>query len=233
MIEFSSLRSVLRSDSRRGYYDLCCHLAAPSRAPPCGALSETSPGKNAVLRCTIVRCTSRRFGQGGFAVKGPLATLRGALYRLLVHRPAASGPASSPRFVASAQLHFPSFVLAYLREDSHLRDSAHAGRTFARRSVAKRARRPPGLRSALDRDALRTHDRTQSASIQRANRDPSTVVDLTPSSRPGGRRARSATLRRAKAGGLPSGRVSIAFLSVFRRQSVGDTETHGGGLNGY
>ena len=71
------------------------------------------------------------------------------------------------------------------------------------------------------------------AAIQRANRDPSTVVDLSPSSRPGGRRARSATLRRAKAGGLPSGRVSIAFLSVFRRQSVGDTETHGGGLNGY
>jgi hypothetical protein len=32
---------------------------------------------------------------------------------------------------------------------------------------------------------------------------------------------------------LPSGRVFIAFLSVFRWQSVGDIETHGGGLNGY
>ena len=110
-----------------------------------------------------------------FAVSGPLALLRGASYRLLVHQPAASFRASSPRFVASAQLHFPSFVLAYLREDLHLQDSAHAGRTASdARSLASegaRSARPRSACAAVGRTARWTERHHARCSEQRCPSD--------------------------------------------------------------
>ena len=59
----------------------------------------------------------------------PLALLGSALYPVLVHRLAVSLRASFPRSVALAQLRFASFAVASSREDFHLQDRAHAGRT--------------------------------------------------------------------------------------------------------
>jgi hypothetical protein len=64
-----------------------------------------------------------------FAVFGPLALLGSALYPILVHRLAASLHASSPRSVALPQLRFASLVVINSREDFHLQECAHAGRT--------------------------------------------------------------------------------------------------------
>ena len=58
-----------------------------------------------------------------------LALLGIASYPVLVHRLAASLHASSPHSVTLMQLRFASFAVANLREDFHLQDRAHAGRT--------------------------------------------------------------------------------------------------------
>ena len=50
-------------------------------------------------------------------------------YPFLVHRPAVSFHASFPHSVTLMQLRFPSFTVVSLREDFHLQDRAHAGRT--------------------------------------------------------------------------------------------------------
>ena len=64
-----------------------------------------------------------------FAVRCPLALLGSASYPVLVHRLAVSLHASSPRSVALTQLRFASFAVVNSREDFHLQDRAHAGRT--------------------------------------------------------------------------------------------------------
>jgi hypothetical protein len=64
-----------------------------------------------------------------FAVTCPLALIGTAFYPVLVHRLAASIHASSPRSVTLTQLRFTSFAVVNSREDSHLQDCAHAGRT--------------------------------------------------------------------------------------------------------
>ena len=64
-----------------------------------------------------------------FAVCRPLALLGNASYPVLVHRLAVSLHASSPRSVALTQLRFASFAVVNSREDFHLQDRAHAGRT--------------------------------------------------------------------------------------------------------
>ncbi len=64
-----------------------------------------------------------------FAVCCPLALIDGASYPILVHRLAVSIHASSPQSVALPQLRFTSFAVVSLREDFHLQDRAHAGRT--------------------------------------------------------------------------------------------------------
>ena len=51
------------------------------------------------------------------------------MYPILVHRPANSFHASFPRFVTASQLRFPSLTVTSLREDLHLLECAHAGRT--------------------------------------------------------------------------------------------------------
>ena len=64
-----------------------------------------------------------------FAECCPLALLGTASYPVLVHRLAVSLHASFPHSVALMQLRFASFAVANLREDFHLQDRAHAGRT--------------------------------------------------------------------------------------------------------
>lgn len=58
-----------------------------------------------------------------------LALLHRASYPILVHRLTGSFRASSPRSVALTQLHFLSLAVVSSREDFHLQDRAHAGRT--------------------------------------------------------------------------------------------------------
>ena len=72
------------------------------------------------------------FDHNGFAVPCPLALLGNAFYPVLVHRLAVSLHASFPHSVALIQLRFASFAVANLREDFHLQDRAHAGRTKQR-----------------------------------------------------------------------------------------------------
>ena len=68
-----------------------------------------------------------------------------ASYRVLVHRPAASLHASSPRSVTLPQLRFASFGMVSFRRDSHPQGRAHAGREIARAPPARWAelRRAP------------------------------------------------------------------------------------------
>jgi hypothetical protein len=65
----------------------------------------------------------------GFAVSGLLALFGTAFYPVLVHRLTGSLRASSPQSVALMQLRFTSFAVVNSREDFHLQDCAHAGRT--------------------------------------------------------------------------------------------------------
>ena len=96
---------------------------------PFQAQGEISPGKNALLRCTTAGFTPPPLGHESFAVACPLALVGTASYPVLVHRPAASLHASSPRSVALPQLRFASLAVVSLREDFHLQERARAGRT--------------------------------------------------------------------------------------------------------
>jgi len=115
---------------RLRYYDLCC-LLAPSlslrrpfrhkaRSPQ--VRTSSFPARPPDLR-------SLSFDHRGFVATGTLATLGAASYPVLVHRPAVSLPASSPRLVALSQLQFASFGMVSFRGDFHPQDDVHAGRT--------------------------------------------------------------------------------------------------------
>ncbi len=71
----------------------------------------------------------RSFDHKSFAVSCPPALLGTAFYPVLVNRHAASLHASSARSVALSQLRFAWFVVINSREDLHLQECAHAGRT--------------------------------------------------------------------------------------------------------
>jgi hypothetical protein len=90
---------------------------------------EISPGKNALLQCTTAGSTPPCLDHKSFAVFGPFALLDSASYPVLVHRLAASLHASFPHSVALMQLRFTSFAVINLREDFHLQECAHTGRT--------------------------------------------------------------------------------------------------------
>lgn len=105
-------------------FSLTTHNRCPFRHE-----SEISPGKNAVLHRTTARYTPLCLGHKGFAVTRRLALLHVASYRVFVHQPAVLFHTSSPRSVALTQLCFPSLAVASSREDFHLQDCAHAGRT--------------------------------------------------------------------------------------------------------
>ena len=104
---------------------------APS---PFQAQGEISPGKNALLHCTTAGSTPLRLDHESFVVYGPLALLGSAFYPVLVHRLAASIHASFPQSVTLMQLRFTSFAVINLRQDLHLQECAHAGRTIKKGS---------------------------------------------------------------------------------------------------
>ncbi len=104
---------------------------------PFQASGEISPGKNALLYCTTAEFTPLRLDHESFVVYGPLALLGNAFYSVLVHRLAASIHAASPHSVTLMQLRFTSFAVINLRQDFHLQECAHAGRT-KKRQPAKR-----------------------------------------------------------------------------------------------
>ena len=68
-----------------------------------------------------------------FAIICPLALPGAASYAFRVPRLAVSLHASSPRSVTLAQLRFTSLTVVSSREDLHLQDRAHAGRTNEKR----------------------------------------------------------------------------------------------------
>jgi hypothetical protein len=69
------------------------------------------------------------FDHESFAIFGSLALLGTALYPILVHRLVVSLRTSSPRSVTLTQLYFTSLAMVSSREDFHLQERAHAGRT--------------------------------------------------------------------------------------------------------
>src|SRR5882762_9064779 len=97
---------------------------------------STPTGKNALLPCTTAGFTPPPFGHKSFAVHCPLALVGTASYPVLVHRPAVSIHASSPRSVTLPQLRFSSLAMTSLRWDLHPQERAHAGRTMKRASLA-------------------------------------------------------------------------------------------------
>ena len=106
--------------------DFWLHLSSASGFHPQG---QISPGKNAILPRTAVASTSPRLDHKSFAIIGLLALLGAASYALRVPRLAVSLRASSPHSVTLMQLHFTSLAVVSSREDLHLQDRAHAGRT--------------------------------------------------------------------------------------------------------
>src|SRR5439155_22856796 len=101
-----------------------------ARSPQVRTRSFTAPPPD-LRRLTL--------GHKSFAVHCLLALISVASYPILVHRLAVSLHASFPRSVALAQLHFASFAVASSREDFHLQDRAHAGRTTTK-PARRRAR---------------------------------------------------------------------------------------------
>jgi hypothetical protein len=73
--------------------------------------------------------TPIRLDHESFVVSCPFALLLSALYPVLAHRLAVSLHASFPHSVTLMQLRFASLAVINLREDFHLRECAHAGRT--------------------------------------------------------------------------------------------------------
>ncbi len=110
---------------------------APS---PFQAQGEISPRKNAILRRTTTRSTPPLLDHESLAVYRLLALIGTASNLVLVHRLEVSLHASSPRSVTLTQLRFASFTVDSLREDFHLQDRTHAGRTH----WPRRTGGPPG-----------------------------------------------------------------------------------------
>ena len=119
-------RSALRCHN---YYGLCRLLAPAHQPSPFQAQGKISPGKNAILPRTIAAFTSPGFDHNGFAAHCLLALPDSASDAVRVPRLADLLRASSPRLVTLTQLHFASLAVVSSREDLHLQDRAHAGRT--------------------------------------------------------------------------------------------------------
>ena len=97
-----------------------------STPSPFQAQGEISPGKNALLPCTTAGFTPLTLDHESFAVICPLALVGTAFYPVLVHRPAGSLHASSPRSVALTQLRFASLAVIN-SEDFHPQDAPMLG----------------------------------------------------------------------------------------------------------
>ena len=84
--------------------------------------TQSFPAQPPNLRCLNLDHES-------FAVSCLLALIGNASYPIFVHRLAGLLHASFPHSVTLMQLRFASFAVVNLREDFHLQDCAHAGRT--------------------------------------------------------------------------------------------------------
>ena len=100
-----------------------------STPSPFQAQGEISPGKSAILPRTIAASTLSALDHCSFAELRLLAAADLASYTVRVPRHAVSLHASSPHSVTLMQLRFASLTVACSREDFHLQDRAHAGRT--------------------------------------------------------------------------------------------------------
>src|SRR5664279_4250877 len=115
---------------RLRYYDLCCLLAPSlSRRRPFRRKARSPQVRTSSFPARPPDLRNLSFDHRGFVATGPLAPLGAASYPVLVHRPAVSLPASSPRLVVLSQLQFASFGMVSFRGDFHPQDDVHAGRT--------------------------------------------------------------------------------------------------------
>ena len=96
---------------------------------PFQALGEISPGKNTLLHRTTAGFTPPCLGHKSFAALARSPCLAVPHIRFLFIGSRFTLHASSPRSVTLPQLRFTSFAVASLREDLHLQECAHAGRT--------------------------------------------------------------------------------------------------------
>ena len=124
----ASVISLLRLRLR--YYDLCC-LLAPSlaRRRPFRHKARSPQVRTSSFPARPPDLRSLSFDHRDFAATGTLVPLGAASHPVLVHRPAVSLPASSPRLVALSQLQFASFGMVSFRGDLHPQDDVRAGRT--------------------------------------------------------------------------------------------------------
>ena len=109
--------------------------STPSGLRPRG---EISPGKNALLHRTAVASTSPRLDHKSFANICPLALLGAPRMRFVFLDSRFTLHACFPRSVALTQLRFTSLTVVSSREDLHLQDCAHAGRTNETRAAKAR-----------------------------------------------------------------------------------------------
>ena len=124
----SPLRSVLRRGRPRLLRPLLTSRSASRRDPfRSKARSPQVRTRPFAARPPDIRRLS--LDHRSFAVRRLLAPLGTASHRVLVHRPAASLHASSPRSVALPQLRFASIEMVSFRRDFHPLGHAHAGRT--------------------------------------------------------------------------------------------------------
>ncbi len=107
---------------------------------------EISPGKDTILPRTTAGSTPLLFDHKSFAVKCLLALIGSASYPVLVHRLTVSLHTSSPRSVTLTQLYFASLAVVSSREDFHLQDRAHAGRTLPPRPEETRIPKTGGVK---------------------------------------------------------------------------------------
>ncbi len=99
----------------------------------------------------------RAFYHVSFAISCPLIQPGTASHPVLVHWFTDSRHASSPRSVALTQLRFASFAAVDSREELHLQDRAHAGRTkkTAARKPPREASLSPALLYGADQSGLK------------------------------------------------------------------------------
>ena len=111
------------------YYGLCLLLAPAYHRRPFRHKARSPQVRTRSFTAQPPDLRRLSLDHESFAVIGLLALLGTASYPVLVHRLTASLHASSPRSVTLTQLRFTSFAVVNSREDFHLQDRAHAGRT--------------------------------------------------------------------------------------------------------
>jgi len=113
-----------------GYYGFCWLLAPACHRRPFGHKARSPQVRTRSFTAQSPHLRRLALDHKSFAVHCLLALAGAAFYAVRVPRLAASLRASFPRSVTLAQLRFTSLAVVYSREDFHLQDRAHAGRTM-------------------------------------------------------------------------------------------------------